>query len=542
MCPQIHFLPMDIKIEVPEGESILQSARAAGIPINTLCSGNGACGKCRVKLDFPERLNAITLTEKLSLSEKQIAEGYRLACLTNVQGDMKVWVPEESMRDWAPASKEGARELNLISYPARPEFAQSDSDLGIAVDLGTTTLAGYLHNMRSQKCLGSAAVPNPQMDYGADIMSRLYYAKKSGGAEALRKALFEGIDHLVITLLRDAKCDIQDIQRISVVGNSVMHHCLLGYDLTSLTEPPFSPRTIGWLTLKAKEFQTHYSPNFCPETEVDLLPLAGGLVGSDLLAGLLAAGLHQSSDVFLYLDLGTNNEVALGNREKILVSSTSAGPAFEGGALSCGMRARPGAIDHVSLSGEDAVIRTIHHLPPEGLCGSGAVSLLAELLKTGRVNKRGRLLQPNGRLDHRPAFLLKMQGKSVGLTEKDIGELQKAKAAIFAGIIILAKEFGIKPKDISKVYIAGAFGSRLPVAQALEIGIIPVLDPKRIITVGNAAGDGARLSLVSSRPQAELLALQSKTDVINLAMHSEFEKEFIRALFLPHESVSDFWS
>lgn len=539
MCPQIHFLPMDIKIEVNEGENILQSARAAGIPINTLCSGNGACGKCRVKPDALG-INEITLTEKLCLSQKQINEGYRLACLTHVQDNIRVWVPEESMRDWAPASKEGANELNLIRYPAWQGFSYSDADLGIALDLGTTTLAGYLHNMKTQKCLGSAAVPNPQMAYGADIMSRLHYAMKSGGAEALRKALLEGIDHLVITLLRDAKCNIQDIKRISVVGNSVMHHCLLGYDLTSLAEPPFSPRTTEWLTLKAKEFQTHYSPSFCPETEVDILPLAGGFVGSDLLAGLLAAGLHQSSEVFLYLDLGTNNEIALGNKDKIFVSSTSAGPAFEGGALSCGMRAQPGAIDLVSLSGEKPSIRTIHHLQPQGLCGSGAVSLLAELLRTGRVNKRGRLLQPNGSINNSPAFLLEIQGISVGLTEKDIGELQKAKAAIFAGTVILAAKFGIQPEDVSKVYIAGAFGSHLPVNQALSIGLIPMFDPERITMVGNAAGDGARLCLISSKSQAELVKLQSKTEVINLAMHSEFEKEFIRALFLPHEEYPSF--
>lgn len=541
MCPQIHFLPMDIKIEVQEGESILQSARSAGIPINTLCSGNGACGKCRVKLDSPGRTE-ITLTEKLSLSQKQIEDGYRLACLTHVQDNIKVWVPEESMRDWAPALKEGANELNLIQYPARQEFGYSDADLGIALDLGTTTLAGYLHNMKTQKCMGSAAVPNPQMAYGADIMSRLHYAMKSGGAKALRKVLFEGIDHLIITLLRDAKSNIQSVRRISVVGNSVMHDCLLGDDLTSLTELPFSSRTTEWLTLTLKEIRTHILSGLSPETEVDILPLAGGFVGSDLLAGLLATGLHQSSEVFLYLDLGTNNEIALGNKDKIFVSSTSAGPAFEGGALTCGMRAQPGAIDLVSLSGEKPLIRTIHNLPPRGLCGSGAVSLLAELLRTGRVNQRGRLLQPNGWINNSPAFLLETQGNSIGLNEKDIGELQKAKAAIFAGTIILAAKFGIQPKDISKVYIAGAFGSHLPVAQALSIGLIPMFDPERITMVGNAAGDGARLCLISSKSQAELVKLQSKTEVINLAMHSEFEKEFIRALFLPHESVSEFWS
>lgn len=540
MCPQIHFLPMDRKIEVPVGESILKGARAMGLPLNTLCAGNGACGKCRVKPESSVGLSAITLTEELSLGPKRIADGYRLACLTHVQEDIKVWVPEESMRDWAPVMKERANELKLTNYPIRPEFRDSDSALGIALDLGTTTLAGYLHKLGSQRCLGSAAVPNPQIAYGPDIMSRLDYALNFQGAETLRKALFEGINHLIITLLRDANCQVQDVRRVSVVGNSVMHHSYLGYELTPLSEPPFSPQTKEWLTLKVQEIPKSQFLSFCPEAVVDCLPLAGGLVGSDLLAGLLAMGLDQSSDVFLYLDLGTNNEVALGNRNKILVTATSAGPAFEGGALTCGMRAQPGAIDWVSLLGEEPLIQTIHHLPPEGLCGSGAISLLAELLRTGRVNARGRLSNPNGQLNGSSAYLLKTHDNPVGLTEKDIGELQKAKAAIFAGAIILAEEFGIKPQAISKVIIAGAFGSHLPIAQALEIGLLPVFDRDRVTTVGNAAGDGARLALVSSAAQDKLVKLQSKTKVINLAMHPDFEKEFISALFLPHERALEF--
>ncbi|MDQ7097050.1 ASKHA domain-containing protein [Desulfosporosinus sp. PR] len=537
---EICFLPMKVRVVVPAGTTVLEGARKVGLPLASLCTGNGACGKCRIIPDRKaEGLNQLTLAEKLSLGAELTARGYRLACLTQVSCDVAIEIPAASLRAWVPLAKEAAKVLDLSSYPPRRDYKEAKQAWGIAVDLGTTTLAGYLHDLKSQSLERSAAVPNPQTLYGADILTRANYGVNSPeGAKELRAALFQGLNELLITLLQGSAGLRRDVERIVLVGNAFMHHSFLGLDLLSLSQYPFAPLFTEGVSLRVADLGGEVPLLLEPATLVEVLPLVGGFVGSDLLAGLLATGVIHSPDSFLYVDLGTNSEVALGNKERILVTSTSAGPAFEGGAMECGMQAQPGAIDEVDLASPDLTVRTIHNLPPLGLCGSGAISLLAELLKKGIVDGRGHLLRPNGLIKEQAAYVLDLPNeKKIGLTARDIGELQKAKAAVYAAAAVLAAEFGIPLHKISRVYVAGAFGTYLPLDQAMSIGLLPNYHPEAIIPAGNAAGDGARMVLVSEELRQELGQVLSKVELLNMGVHPSFMAEFIKALFFPHEDL-----
>ena len=537
---EIRFLPMDVRVTVFPGTTVLEGARKVGLPITSLCTRNGACGKCLI-ITEPKTgaLSQLTLSEKISLGTELIAQGYRLACSTRVDRDVTIQIPTESLRAWVPLAKESAKVLDLSAYPSHRDYGAAKRTLGIAIDLGTTTLAGYLHDLKSQTLLRSAAVPNSQVLFGADVLTRINYGVNcTDGQKELRKTLFQGLNELLITLLQGSSWQRGDVLRIVIVGNTFMHHSFLDLELLSLSQYPFVPVITKGLTLRVVDLGGEVPLLLKPTTLVEVLPLVGGFVGSDLLAGLLATGVLHSPEPFLFLDLGTNCEVALGNKDRILVTSTSAGPAFEGGALECGMQAQPGAIDEVNLSSPNTAVRTIHHLPPLGLCGSGAISLLAELLKRGIVDSRGHLLAPNGLIKEQQAYVLDLPNENkIGLTTKDIGELQKAKAAVYAAVAVLASEFGVSLDRINHVYVAGAFGTYLPLDQAITIGLLPDYHPDIITPVGNAAGDGARMVLVSEELQKELGQVLAKIELLNMGEHPLFMNEFIKAMFFPHEDL-----
>lgn len=542
---EIRFLPMDVRVAVSPGTTVLEGARKVGLPIISLCTGNGACGKCLIISEQKaEALSELTLSEKLSLGTELTEQGYRLACLARVGRDVTIRIPTESLGAWVPLAKESAKVLDLSSYPPRRDHETAKRALGIAIDLGTTTLAGYLHELKGQTLLRSAAVPNPQTRYGADVLTRINYGVNStNGLKELRETLFHGVNELLITLLQGSSWQGGDVVRIVIVGNTFMHHSFLGLELLSLSQYPYEPVLTGGLTLRVVDLGGEVPLLLEPTTLVEVLPLVGGFVGSDLLAGLLATGVLHSPEPFIFMDLGTNCEVALGNKDRILVTSTSAGPAFEGGALECGMQAQPGAIDEVDVSSPDTSVRTIHNLPPLGVCGSGAISLLAGLLKRGIVDSRGHLLEPNGFIKDQLAYVLDLPNeKKIGLTAKDIGELQKAKAAVYAAVAVLASDFGVSLDRINRVYVAGAFGTYLPVDKAITIGLLPDYHPDVIIPVGNAAGDGARMVLVSEQLQQELRQLPAKIELLNMGEHPLFMNEFIKAMFFPHEDLHWFGS
>jgi len=531
---------MNIRVMVSSGTTVLEGARKLGLPLHSLCTGNGACGKCLIISEQKEEaLSQLTLSEKLSLGTGLLAQGYRLACLTRVDRDVTIRIPAESLRAWVPLAKESAKVLDLSSYPPRRDYESVKRALGIAVDLGTTTLAGYLHDLKNQTLLRSAAVPNPQVLYGADVLTRINYGVNStDGVKELHKTLFHGLNELLITLLQGSSWQGGDVLRIAIVGNTFMHHSFLGLELLSLSQYPFAPVLTEGLTLRVGDLGGEVPLLLEPSTLVDVLPLVGGFVGSDLLVGLLATGVIHSPEPFLFMDLGTNCEVALGNKDRILVTSTSAGPAFEGGALACGMQAQPGAIDDVNLSPPNTAVRTIHHLPPLGLCGSGAISLLAGLLKRGIVDSLGHLLAPNGLIKEQSAYVLDLPNQNkIGLTNKDIGELQKAKAAVYAAAAVLASDFGVSLDKIRQVYVAGAFGTYLPLNHAITIGLLADYHPDVITPAGNAAGDGVRMVLVSEELHQELRPVLSKIELLNMGEHPLFMDEFIKAMFFPHEDL-----
>ncbi|WP_407310318.1 2Fe-2S iron-sulfur cluster-binding protein [Desulfosporosinus sp. SB140] len=260
---EICFLPMEVRVTVPAGTTVLEGARKVGLPLTSLCTGNGACGKCLIISDRKtEGLSQLTLAENLSLGAELTAQGYRLACLTRVSRDVDIWIPSESLRAWVPLAKESAKVLDLSSYPPRQDFGGVKQVLGIAVDLGTTTLAGYLHDLKSQTLWRSAAVPNPQALYGADVLTRSNYGVNSpDGSKELRAALFQGLNELLITLLQGSGWPRGDVERIVLVGNAFMHHSFLGLDLRSLSQHPFAPVLTEGLTLRVADLGERFP--FC---------------------------------------------------------------------------------------------------------------------------------------------------------------------------------------------------------------------------------------------------------------------------------------
>lgn len=541
MSLSVCFQPLNCKIKVEEGTTVVEAARKAGIPLNTLCIGNGACGKCLIICHSQEGLSPVTCNEQLRLGKEMLAKGYRLGCLSRVYSDIEVTLPPQTLRAWTPLVKKTANTLDAQRYRRGPRAQQGEPGLGIALDLGTTTLTGCLHDLQTEELLATVSVLNPQVFYGADVVTRLSYAAQDRRCyQDLRHVLLNGVNQIMEAFSHEVQSRKKEIKKITVVGNSFIHHSFLGLDLETFRNYPYKPLMTEDLKLKAA--QIGRSELVIPQDAyLEMLPLVDGFVGSDLLAGMQAVGIDLLDVPFVYLDLGTNNEVAVGNGHEILVASTCAGPAFEGGALSCGMRAQPGAIDAVKIEKGRATVDTIDHLYPLGICGSGSISLLAEMLKEGIVNERGRIKQANGLINGREAYLV-VEGESpLGFTNQDVEEIQKAKAAVFAAIIILSAELGITFGEIKHVYIAGAFGFHLRIEDAIMIGLLPRLNSQeRFQWVGNAAADGARLALLYDEVQQDLAGLLRKIKHINLADHPRFNEEFIKAMFLPHEDEALF--
>jgi uncharacterized 2Fe-2S/4Fe-4S cluster protein (DUF4445 family) len=409
--------------------------------------------------------------------------------------------------------------------------------LGFAADLGTTKIAGYLVDLKDGRTLASKGVMNPQISYGEDIISRIQATLSSPGVGAgLQKAAVEALNQLASDLCQEVGAAVTDIVDSVIVGNTAMHHLLLGLPVKQLVLAPFVPAASRALDCKARDVGLRVASG----AYVHFLPNIAGFVGGDHVAMLLATTQVKSSGLVIALDIGTNTEVSLIDGENISSVSCASGPAFEGYHIKHGMRAARGAIEKVRIENNAVQIQTIDDAPPAGICGSGVLDAMAQLHAAGVVDGSGRMLDshPRVRTDQGyREFVLVQEGESgapmtVVLTQRDIRELQLAKAAIQTGIQVLLATNGRKEQELDQVIIAGAFGSYIDVASAVAIGMMPNLPLERFKQVGNAAGMGARMALVSSSQRMKAQIMASRVKYVELGSASQFSETFLKACSL----------
>jgi uncharacterized 2Fe-2S/4Fe-4S cluster protein (DUF4445 family) len=416
-----------------------------------------------------------------------------------------------------------------------PRRGQS-APLGVAVDLGTTKVAGYLLDLSRGAALAMEGIMNPQIAYGEDVMSRIAYALQGRDkAEQLRQAIVANLQSLIGELCASSEQQVSDVLEVVVVGNTAMHHLFLGLPVGQLGVSPYLPAVTHSLDVKARDVGLHLAPG----AYVHLLPNIAGFVGADHVAVLLATRLYEMDKVVLALDIGTNTEVSLWAGGQLTCCSTASGPAFEGAHISQGMRAAKGAIERLRIADSRVEYQTIGDVAPVGLCGSGVLDAVAELLRAGVLDSRGAMApDPRVRQGRKgPEFVLVSAEENPGggdivLTRGDVGEIQLAKGAIRAGISVLLKSAGIEAADVDKVILAGAFGTYIDVRNAVDIGMLPPLPLDRFSQVGNAAGAGARMALVSQAQREKAAEIAQMVDYIELTIYPGFSDEFMRAMYL----------
>ena len=542
----ISLASQDHPIVVESGQKILEALINEGILLRADCGGKGRCGKCRIKILEADE-NAISppsQAERDALPKKDIQSGYRLACHTAITGNIAIDIPQSSLL--SPEVAQKGPPMLQDPLPAARIPSQFADDYGIAVDLGTTTIAVYLCDFGTNKVTGSTSMRNPQIIYGDDVMSRITAVyRNSNLLKQLQKMAVKAIEWGILYLCRSYGIDTDRLRRMTVVGNTTMIHLFAGKDPTTLGIYPYTPQFTEETIFSAGTIGFKFNP----ATEIITLPLISGFLGSDILAAAVAADLESKEDGTLLVDVGTNGEIMLRNGNGFSATSCATGPAFEGAAIRHGMHAISGAIDTAKINPEtgEAFCSVIqkdakHPKKPSGICGSGVVSVVAELYRTGAILSDGRFnpeifpaffqIDDNGMTEY---IVMKgdqtLSGHAITFTQKDIRAIQLAKGALSAGILLLCRESGYEhPKKIS---IAGAFGSYIQAEDALTIAMFSDISSSDLVSVGNAAGAGAILSLFDEAQREKTLTLATATKVLDLARHPDFQKTFIKMLSFP---------
>jgi len=533
---KVTFQPSGGMVSAPSGITIKDAAILAGIVFEFPCGGQGRCGKCRIQIK--DGLTEPNPTEKEQLSPQEIKRGIRLACQTKISQDTVIFIPKKSQLD----RKKLLTSAIQKKYPLNPYCKKSHPNYGIALDIGTTSVVGVLVDLTNGKELSVVSEANTQSIYGADVISRINYAvNNSNGLVELQQRIIEVINRIIEKIAKESSIQKTDINDVTVVGNTVMQHLLLGLSVKGLATLPFEPSNKDAVNVKAKELNV----NINPEANIYVFPNIAGFVGGDTVGVILALDLHHSEKINLAIDIGTNGEIVLGSKEKLLCASTAAGSAFEGTHINCGMRAMEGAIESVYIANEGIFWRTIGHTKAEGICGSGLIDTVAELLKFGIIDDTGRFRDKNNVIIQKlsPVLLRSLRNYNsqdafyvdeIFLSQSDVRELQLAKGAIYSGIQILKKELGIGNDDIDKLFISGTFGNYIDKKNARIIGLIPDVSLEKVIFVGNSALEGAKLALLSEEARKEAKRITKKVEHTGLSNRSDFQDEFVQSMI--------FWS
>lgn len=421
---------------------------------------------------------------------------------------------------------------------------------GVALDIGTTSVAACLVDLYEGKLLAKASSGNAQMKYGADVIHRIIYATKNNGLEKLTHAIIhETINPLLKKMYQDAGVDKNEVTAFVAAGNTTMSHLLLGIYPDYLRREPYIPTFSGAPFIKASELELEANP----ETFLYILPSIASYVGGDITAGVLASGIWASEENILLIDLGTNGEIVFGNKDFLVTCACSAGPAFEGGEISCGMRAAGGAIERIEIDNNSYIPKftIIHNEKPKGICGSGIIDLIAEMLKTGLVDRRGKINRDLNtdriRFDEYNIgeYVVAFKDEwgieeDITITEIDIDNFIKAKAAVYSGIATLLDSLGMDFDMINKIYIAGGIGSSLSIDKAIEIGLFPDIEFDKFMHIGNSSLMGCYLTLMSEDARRKMEEFSKEMTYIELSVYPGYMDEFISACFLPHTDINRF--
>ena len=594
MAFTIEFQPLGLRLKANGPLNALDAARQAGIQITAVCGGEGTCGKCVIQILDSKTTHPATAADQKHLSPQQLEAGFRLACMATLSDEIRIYIPASSILEdqimqtegsatqgtLMPAviqksiSLESAHLNDLVSDFSRikketgdfslqadlevirliPSMlrengwninlirrghqlmhvtrAAIDAPLGLAVDVGSTKIACYLIDLSSGKTLTARGTPNPQIAYGEDIMSRLSYAMQGAqNAEQLHALTMQAINEAAGGMCRRIGRKPEEIMDLCLVGNTAMHHFFLNLPTGSLAVSPFVPAFTYPLYPSAKSLGLDAMPG----AAVYAPAVKAGFIGSDHLAFLYAAQFGTDKRVRLGIDIGTNTEIALQSGDRIVSVSTASGPAFEGAHIAFGMRAAPGAIEHVRIHDDgSADIDVIGGQDPIGICGSGILDAVAQMRSRGILNKRGRFEQESGSIkadiNGKPVYHLSAGNIPVTLSQTDIDQILLAKGAIRAGIDILMDHLRIKAEEIEEIVIAGAFGSYMLPEHAMGIGMLPTMPLGRIRVVGNAAGAGARLMLMNTDARREAESLAEKIEYLELTVYPEFSIFFAKGI------------
>ena len=640
---KVRFLPRDRVFPAEPGETLLETAMRSGVHINASCGGNGACGKCRIRI----KEGQVDSSPSPVISETDYDAGVRLACRTRPLGDVTVEIPFESqvdrvslkrretsprilsaaaldrlVTDWSvnpsvfkeyvelvpPSAEDNMNDLGRLIRELKKTFPESEvspdlrvvkklattlrggdwrvtatldasnGDLGlinlepgntvekhysIAIDIGTTTVWGQILDLSHcrdvrqagaqdgsiQSCvLGEAADYNGQISYGEDVISRIMYAQKEGGLDRLKEVICSTINGIIRELFRTGNIDAEFVSHVVLAGNTTMTHLIFGVDPKYLMLSPYVPAFNALPPLVARDLGLEVGEHALAY----VAPCVASYVGGDIVAGVLASGIFQRDEIALFMDIGTNGEIVVGSKDWLTCTSCSAGPAFEGGGIMFGMRAGNGAIEQVSIdpSTYEPMILTIGRTKPAGICGSGLIDAAAEFFDAGIIDRNGRIRRDlatnrvrEGEVgwEYVLAWAEETQiGRDIALTEADLDNLIRAKAAVYAGCRTLLGSVGLTFDDVDKVIIAGGFGRYLNIERAQTIGLLPDVAPEKFVFIGNGSLLGARLMTFSRELLKEAGRIARSMTNIELSSNPSFMNEFMAALFLPHTDDRQF--
>ncbi len=512
-CPQRQAeSAREVRLTCPGGCRVHDYIQSQGTALAMPCGGKGMCGKCRVRV-VRGRL-PVTPEDKRIFSEAQLAQGWRLACKAVTREAVEIVVPVQEQQGFSALAAEAADE-GALSLAA-------DHDYGLAVDIGTTTLAAALVDCTDGKILATATAVNSQRSFGADVVSRIG-AACHGKGKALQKAVRRDLTRLMKQLLKDHPGTAARCRQMAIAANTTMLHLLMGWPCDGLGDWPFHPVSLGGKTYRAQEVLGPQPP--LADATVTLLPGMSTYVGADITAGIWQCGLASSDDVSLFVDLGTNGEMVLGNKDQRFIASAPAGPALEGGKLTWGTGSVPGAICGVRIERGRAKVRTIDHTVPVGICGTGILEAMAGLVREGLVDETGKLVEPYFHKGFPLASTLDYQ--RITLSQQDIREIQMAKSAIRAGIESLIERSGISRQRVHQVFLAGGFGYYLDPQKAAVIGLLPADLAERTTAVGNTSLKGAIGLLTGAVTLEELQAIAAGVEEIVLGNDEAFQRLYI---------------
>jgi uncharacterized 2Fe-2S/4Fe-4S cluster protein (DUF4445 family) len=514
---RISFKNRDITIEAEMGARLTDCIRKAGLHIETPCNCIGSCGKCRVKV--VGELYPPTDEEKKFINAE---EDIRLACIARVKGDVEIELLS------SPNSLKTINRGFSITVEPDPIDRVSPDMLGVAVDIGTTGISAYLLDLESGEVLSKASSLNPQTQYGGDVLTRISYCMNNAdGSKQLKEAITRKVDEVIGELTGDTY-NRSSVYRITIAGNTTMLHFFLGEDTRSIARAPYRPVFIDRIDLLASELGISINKNGM----LTLLPSASGYIGADILAGVIATAFSKKNESAIFIDIGTNGEIAAIHGGRIAATSTAAGPALEGMNISCGCRAEAGAIDSFCIDDNYNIsYTTIGGNEPKGICGSGLIDIAAFFVKKEIVLKNGRL---NPELDHRIKSRLRDKcfyiTDEIYISQRDIRQIQLAKGAIAAGIAMLLAEIDLPLGEVSEAVIAGAFGYHINPQSIMDIGLIPKGFNGKITFVGNSSVEGARIALINKSMLRNMEALKDQITVLELSTKDKFQEYFINEL------------